>query len=357
MTSEVRDKEVEETKRKSDLTAHKTREIRKELSRGVEKSPSNRSRGSDLKTLVLQGSAALLELRKVSPLRVADERQETPSGEVVHSWIEDMYKTVRGGFDSNPYTPEEKANRKMWKEQCCVNFPLLYLASIYLYDHAQKRGCTTFLFATRDCCHWFKVFKKLFPGADAHYFHSSRNMFEKATAHGNQHFRSYVRSLVKKTSKTIYVDVHGSCKRAFAYFRREFGKVPQGFLLSARFKDYNDFPSFSKKYLDRLVNLVFEAHGSPIEMLNFDVVGTLQDFNEKGPVRDEPEYKLKVVDAYHKSIARLVDLIEPLEFSPLGKKDSEGLLIAIRDIFANLQATKPTISKYATNVRRHPGGE
>src|SRR5205085_2795640 len=78
-------------------------------------------------------------------------------------------------------TEGEKRSAMMWEEQVTLNFPLLYLASWYVYQYAKERGIKTLLFATRDCCHWVKIFQKMFPDMTAHYFHCSRNLFEKVT--------------------------------------------------------------------------------------------------------------------------------------------------------------------------------
>jgi len=80
-------------------------------------------------------------------------------------WSE-LMKIIKKSSQVNPYLINggEEANNYhlMWEEQCGINFPLLYVASLYLYYYAAEKNCDTFLFATRDCCHWFKVFKKLF---------------------------------------------------------------------------------------------------------------------------------------------------------------------------------------------------
>jgi hypothetical protein len=177
----------------------------------------------------------------------------------------------------------------MWEEQTGINFPVLYVASIYLYYYAKTKGCDTFLFATRDCCHWHRIFKKLFPKMNTHYFNCSRNMFEQAYTEHNNHFRRYVRSLMKTTpEKVIYIDIHGTCQRVITYFSKEFNIIPQCFLLSSSYRMYTQFPKICQNAynLGKLLNIVFDARGTPIEMLNFDVIGTLQNYEKQGPIRD-----------------------------------------------------------------------
>lgn len=56
--------------------------------------------------------------------------------------IPDLIKCINNAKKFNPYTEED--GKLMWREQCFINFPLLYLASIYLYNYAKQYGCDTF---------------------------------------------------------------------------------------------------------------------------------------------------------------------------------------------------------------------
>jgi len=271
----------------------------------------------------------------------------------------------REGLKGGPPLDQYDQYYLMWEEQCAINFPLLYAASIYLYHYATKRGCDTFLFATRDCCHWFKVFKKMFPTVNAHYFHCSRNMFEKATKFGNDHFKSYVTTLLKPSEgstplvqleKTIFVDIHGTAKRAFKYFERQFGAVPHCFLLSATLKNYSLFPSITRRYYEKnkFVNLIFDARGSPIEMLNYDIVGTLQNYNDKGPVRDDMEYSMSRLEAYHTCIDYIVSQLGVIDKDLISNDyDLRQCLSLIKKMYRVILNNKPVISVYIMHPGRH----
>ena len=101
--------------------------------------------------------------------------------------INKLNKIVKHTIKDNPYDRKKDKNKYiMWIEQCQINLPILYLASIYLYEYGKKRGCNNFIFATRDCCHWYKVFKQLYPNVKSSYFHCSRNMFENAINNKNE---------------------------------------------------------------------------------------------------------------------------------------------------------------------------
>jgi len=134
--------------------------------------------------------------------------------------LDEIAETINDVYERNPY---DSTRKEMWKEQCLLNFPLLYLASLVLYRHGQERGCNTYLFATRDGCHWFRIFKALFPDAKVHYFHCSRLMLENAVKKTNASFNKYVQSIIPvgdkghlNISKMIYVDIHGTGQRMFS---------------------------------------------------------------------------------------------------------------------------------------------
>ena len=267
---------------------------------------------------------------------------------------------IEQGNAINPYNViTEKNKYLMWNEQCGLNFPILYLASIYLYKHAQERNCDTFLFATRDCCQWYRIFKRMYPHTNVHYFHCSRNMFELATQSGNRYFKNYVKSIVEhNVEKTIFIDIHGTGQRMFNYFTKEFSKTPHCFLLSAKKNGYNDFPKISRhnKKQDKFINLVFGARGSPIEMLNYDLVGTLQTFKASGPVRDNPEYNLKQIKPYHKCINYLANSIKSTNYDYYNTSDNYNIVDIhrlIKKIFAKIEVNKPIIGKYINHIGKH----
>ena len=252
---------------------------------------------------------------------------------------------------------KEKLKHIMWQEQCCINFPILYLASIYLYIYANNKGCDTLLFASRDCCLFYKVFKCMFPHANSHYFDCSRNMFEISITRKNKPFRNYIESIVQDIDKTIFIDIHGTGQRVITYFDKEFNKVPYCFLLSARFSSYDKFPKMIQKYINkhRLITLVFNAHGSPIEMLNYDMIGTLQNYDDDdGPIRDKPEYDIDLVRPYHECIDYATNHMKSLNHAEVASKYKlETLQKLIKKIFHDILDDLPAISKHIHHLGRH----
>lgn len=257
----------------------------------------------------------------------------------------------------NPYSHKDKVNNLMWKEQCTLNFPILYLASISLYIFAKKNNCTKFLFATRDCCQWYKLFKAMFPNEEAYYFNTSRIMFETALTSHNSDYKKYVKSLVgDDTDKTVYIDIHGTGKRAFRYFKKEFSQVPFCFMLSSKYHDYSYCPDETQKYynMGKFTNVVFESRGSPIEMLNYDLVGTMRGYNHDGPIRSKLEYSYKLIKTYHDCIDFIISKIKPLRVENIiDKYDQKGLYTVINKIFNMIKIDKPIISKYIDHIGNH----
>jgi hypothetical protein len=285
-----------------------------------------------------------------------------------HPWG-DLMRLVSQAGAANPYDTRHPHHRGsllgldqtqlshyslMWYEQCGINFPVMYVASVYLYAYARSLDCDTLLFATRDCCHWVRIFRRMFPDMKAHYFHCSRNMFERAIQSNNQDYYRYVQSLVTTgVERAVFVDIHGTCQRALMYFESQFGLVPYCFLLSSSYRHYPQFPGICQKYhrLGKLLNIVFDARGTPIEMLNFDTVGTLQNYTKQGPLRDPPEYSLRWLEPYHTCMQYLLSQTVPFDGQHITPSQFEELGQLIRKIYRVIQDNKPVLNTYV----KHPG--
>lgn len=255
-------------------------------------------------------------------------------------------------YDANPYKKDE-LQYKQWQEQCAINIPLLYLASLYLYKYGEEHNCTTYLFSTRDCCHWYRIFSKMYPDKEVYYFDCSRNMFKVATRYKRKGYRKYVKEIADKNS--LYIDIHGKGNHMIDFFRENFKYTPGCFFLSTGHSRYVDMPPQCLELYkrDRLHSIAFYAHGGPIEMLNYDNIGTLQDYDDKkGPKRDSLEYKEKLIKPYHECINTFLNNLtvidEHYDLKLLGK--------AVRKMFKWIRSSnqKPVISKYIEHVRSHP---
>ena len=203
-----------------------------------------------------------------------------------------------------------KTATRQWKEQMYINIPLLYLGSLLLHRYATKRGCTTFLFATRDCVHFCKIFAAMFPQYRVQYFHCSRNMF---TVAGNA-YSAYVETALTGSSgnrqtacaaleHTVFVDLHGTGKHSLNYFRETFRpcalRVHSG-LRVLRLQGTRPCIASITRRQSKLMVQAWNVRATPIEMLNYDLRGSLQRYSRtNGPVRDQPEYPLSRIRPYH----------------------------------------------------------
>ena len=265
----------------------------------------------------------------------------------------EMSHVVKKSFKCHDH---ERTHCKLQLEQYCVNFPLLYLASIYLYAYAKRKGCTHFLFATRDCCHWINIFKRMFPDADAHYFNCSRVMLEKAAETQNAEYDAYVRGLTKgETDKTVFVDLHGTGRRMYRYFKIRHNAVPFCFLLTASKKLKKPQGTQTLTQLGKLRTLLDDVRGTPIEMLNYDLQGTLKDWVNGKAVRDPPEYSEKLIGKYHDHIRHICRQLQPFDVSKIPKshQDAETLLRLIEKRCECIRANLPVVSRYIKHVANH----
>ena len=270
----------------------------------------------------------------------------------------DLINCMTDAHENNPYAANKESIQYLsWEEQCSLNFPLLYLASIYLYVYAKRLGCKVFLFTTRDCCQWVKIFKKMFPNEIAHYFNCSRIMFETATQNHNRAYKKYVKSLVgDDVQHTIYVDIHGTGKRLFNYFEKEFDASPYCFILSVTDKKESTLPSVTKGYIadGKFMNLMFDTRGSPIEMLNYDLIGTLKSYEkEAGPIRAKPEYDIKLIKPYHDCIDYMTNKIAPVQIENIFAYNLGLIYKLIKKIFKIINNKKPIVSMYIKHESVH----
>jgi hypothetical protein len=273
-----------------------------------------------------------------------------------NNWKE-LKSLIHLGNEVNPYTKHPESY--MWEEQCGINIPLLYVSSIYLYTYAKKHGVDTYLFATRDCCQWIKIFKKLYPEEHAVYFNCSRNMLDGATTTKNAYYDTYVKSCIKTSpDKCVFVDLHGTGKRIFSYFEKAFGNsdecIPYTFLLSSSYRRYSEFPSVTQKYYakDKFINLIFDARGSPIEMLNYDIQGTLQQYTRKGTVRDPVEYDLLYLETYHVCVDYICKKISTVKAD--AEWDLDAIYKIIQKVYRVIQDNQPAVAHYIKHPSKHP---
>ena len=197
----------------------------------------------------------------------------------------------------------------------------------------------------------------MFPNEHAVYFNCSRNMLDGAIEKRNEYYDAYVKSCIKTSiDKCVFIDIHGTGKRCFGYFELVYNDVPFNFLLSSSYRKYDEFPDITKKYhaLGKFINLVFDARGSPIEMLNYDVQGTLQNFDANGEIRDKAEYGIIHLESYHVCVKYICKLIKEFDVTNIDSINLDNLYRVIRKIYRVIQDNKPAISVYIKHPAKHP---
>ena len=260
-----------------------------------------------------------------------------------------------------------------WEEQTLVNLPILYLASILVHHHAVDKGCTNFLCATRDCVHFYKIFARMFPAYTIHYFHCSRIMLERATEQKERSYDRYVESVLLAAdgldpnaspgtrikaalSKTMFVDLHGSGKRILQYCEKNFGAVPKVLILTARFRSPATLPIACRTYHANgdLIIPLWHLRGSPIEMLNYDLIGTLQNYSaSSGAVRDPLEYSTKLIVPYHQCVKTACRVIMPFDLTLTSRNMYTKIMTLLTTLCQFIQVDKPVIAAQVKHIGHH----
>lgn len=313
----------------------------------------------------------------------------------------------------NPYKNDYKTAARMWDEACLINFPVLLFGSILLHEYTEEKDCNTVLFATRDGCHWHKLYKALYDkvtDAKVVYFNCSRNMFESATQHKIPAFDEYVKSCInqnhnpdrqikpmdkietitghdglrdnididyKKAARhTVYVDIHGSGRNMYNYFHNRLGGIsasPFCFLLTCvpptvqglvQDNDTTSGPNMLKMIQKNRIHVIQPStRGGPIEMLNYDIIGTLQTYDDKkGPIRDLVEYNPKIVEPYHAAMNELLSAIienkDKIATAIYRLSKSEKRMKKMnkycKSYLSQLRSRWPAVTKYIDHERFHP---
>jgi hypothetical protein len=140
-------------------------------------------------------------------------------------------------------------------------------------------------------------------------------MLTLATEEKNEYYNTYVRTVMG--TNPVYVDIHGNSARIINYFKKRMSIVPKVFLLSTQRTKYKEFPKEAHKYIKdgSFLCLAFSTSGSPIEMLNYDRIGSLHNYGPHGPLRHRPEYNIRFIEPYHQAMAELMNRLHSLEDS------------------------------------------
>lgn len=267
----------------------------------------------------------------------------------------DLVRICKLVKSSNPF-PSDLYKHLLYNEQIAINLPILFLASVELHRFAQAQGIKTLLFVTRDCGHWVKIFRVMYPTQyNIEYLFSSRMMFETAAKTQNKHYKKYFKqSCHGDVRQSIYVDVHGTGKHMLDYCLPTFRTSPACFLLSIGAKSYKDLPPRSKELWTqgRLKGLSFGVSGSPIEMFNYQPYGSVMDFKSTGPVLAEAEYDINRLKPYRDCRIKFVSLLEKCNPQEITTSKTLGTIQWLCKQVSD-RSQQPLLHKWMTHVKKH----
>jgi hypothetical protein len=90
---------------------------------------------------------------------------------------------------ANSFPPAQPQKRHLWNLSCQLNFPLLYLASLWLERSARAAGASELFFVSRDCLMWRSLYERLFSHRRSTYLFASRLCLLKPSQSYVDYFR------------------------------------------------------------------------------------------------------------------------------------------------------------------------
>lgn len=248
----------------------------------------------------------------------------------------------------------------MWNEQTGINIPFLFLACLSLYEFAKKVEAKHLLFVTRDCVHWHRIWKALFPNEEftVTFFDSSRIMFQEAEKTKNKYYMQYINKVTEgDISKAIYIDIHATGRHLLSFCNKRLNsKTPACFFLTVGAKNYKDMHKEVYQQIfqkGRYRACSFDMAGSCAEMLNYhDSMGSLVNYDANGPVRMKLEYDGKTLRPYFKCVNYYLKLHERTESHSINTAHADECMKHIAKRIRK-RKNQPVINTWITHVRKH----
>lgn len=249
------------------------------------------------------------------PVRLCDETQFSGLEEVV--WKDDfgLANFMRAVRLMNPY-PVQSLHYSRWYEQSQFNLPILIQVSRYINNYCQKLGKKKLLFSSRDCCLLKDVFHALFPDYESIYFCASRMLYKKPT----KEYLEYVKNLYNESA--LIVDTFGSGDTCVDFFKEHIGIMPNYLLILSKQGKYQ-IPFILTGFRDKL------------ERINYDIRGSLIDFNAQGPVWADPEYDLDYIHPNHACVKHALSFFKYYKFGNYNSNLLDGLLSQLEMCFGS----------------------
>jgi hypothetical protein len=123
------------------------------------------------------------------------------------------------------------------------------------------------------------------------YFDSSRIIFNNP----NEYYKKYIDEMITNFDNTVYIDIFGTGKSVNNFFMKEYSKLPNIFYLAKGNNQYSNIDSI----IDSFPNDI-------LEYLNYDVIGSLINYDNTGPIRKLNEFKQEQLKPYHDCVELFV---------------------------------------------------
>jgi hypothetical protein len=219
------------------------------------------------------------------------------------------------------------ANSMFWLEQSQLNLPILVLASQFIDQIAVDKGYNNFLFCARDCFHWIKIFKKMFPQYNANYFYSSRLAYKNPS----KDYINYVQRLY--TPQTLIIDGQGTGKTCKEFFHKYMLSQP------------NYLPLVGADFSNPQLGLS-NNHSDKIELINYANHGSLETFINGNPVFLPIEYDYSIIRPSEECVEKICEYLPYFSF----EKPNHQLLNSLLSI---LDQHTPIVSYFFNHVVDH----
>jgi len=228
-------------------------------------------------------------------------------------------------YDTEPF-------KSLYNEQVNKNLPILILYSIFINRVCIENNYDTILFSTRDCCLLKQVFEQLFPNYKIIKFHSSRLIYKNPS----KDYVEYVKSVYH--NKSIIIDLQGSGNSVQAFFDNNMNiKLNIIYLIL-----------FIKQ--DNFNYVINDMRGDNIENINYDIEGTLLDFTNNSPIRDNLEYSVEFIKPSHEAIKIACENIKSYNIHLNQNKDE---IIKILDILLFKLKDNLLLNNYVIHKQYH----
>lgn len=237
---------------------------------------------------------------------------------------------------SNPYYEEPYTT--LYNDQCNKNIPILVLYSMAIHNLCCAKGFKKILFTTRDCCLLSQVFVSLFNKNTYDYtvetFHSSRFVYENPSS-------DYI-EYVKKTytSDSLIIDFQGRGSSVCSFFKAHLNINPNTMYLLM----------FDKGNVNKCNFVIQALKGDNLENINYDVVGSLRDYQDGAPIRHELEYDEKYILPSHNAIKICCENFSQFDIPLL---TDYTILQKLLDEATNILAVDILVNQYAVHKLYH----